>query len=212
MSEEKIVVEEENETVKEEIANKETNKRGNPEKSKEKETEGLEKSENTEDDKAAEKETEGSKENEDDIAEEKEPEKVEEDSSSYVRLMADFQNYKRRVEKEKSDIHAYANEKIISKLLDVVDNFERALVHTPEEDSKFHDGMEMILEQLKAVMTDAGVEEIEALGQPFDPNFHNAVMMEDLGEDKKDTVIAVMQKGYTLKGRVVRPSMVKVGQ
>ncbi len=136
----------------------------------------------------------------------------EEDSASYVRLMADFQNYKRRVEKEKSDIHAYANEKIISKLLDVTDNFERALVHTPEEESKFHEGMEMILEQLKGVMTEAGVEEIEALGQPFDPNFHNAVMMEDLGEEKKDTIIAVLQKGYTLKGRVLRPSMVKVGQ
>ena len=136
----------------------------------------------------------------------------EESDANYLRLMADFQNYKKRVEKEKSDIHAYANEKIINKLLNVMDNFERALVHAPQEASKFHEGMEMILTQLKEVIAEAGAEEIAALGNPFDPNFHNAVMMEDVEDEKKDTVIDVLQKGYTLKGKVIRPSMVRVGK
>ncbi len=134
------------------------------------------------------------------------------DEANYLRLMADFQNYKRRVEKEKSDIHAYANEKIVIKLLEVADNFERALSHEQNEDDKFYQGMKMILTQLNSVMIEFGVEEIKALNADFDPNYHNAVMMEDVEEQKKDKVIEVLQNGYTLKGKVIRPSMVKVGK
>ncbi len=132
--------------------------------------------------------------------------------SKYLRLMADFQNYKRRSEKERADIHAYANEKIAGEILNVMDNFERALALDADGDGKFHEGMEMIFTQLKAVLDGSGVEEIKAISENFDPNFHNAVMMEDVEDDQKDKVIEVLQKGYTLKGKVIRPSMVKVGK
>lgn len=136
------------------------------------------------------------------------PEEVE--SERYMRLMAEFQNYKRRSEKERNDIYAYANEKLISELLNVADNFERALASDTDANEGFVKGMEMIFKQLNDVMTKAGVEEIKALGEDFDPNFHNAVMMEDSEEYKSGKVSAVLQKGYTLNGKVIRPSMVKV--
>ena len=127
----------------------------------------------------------------------------------YMRLMADFQNFKRRTEKEKSDIYAFANEKIVRELLDVIDNFERALAAGTGGD-KFLEGMEMILKQLQAVLERAGVAEIKCLGEDFDPNFHNAVMTEDSAEYESGKVTAVLQKGYILNSRVVRPAMVKV--
>jgi len=128
----------------------------------------------------------------------------------YLRLMADFQNYKRRSEKEKADVYAYANEKIVMQLLDVIDNFERALDCADTADKGFAEGMEMIFKQLKDVLKNSNVEEIEALGLDFDPNFHNAVMMEATDEYESGKVSAVLQKGYTLNGRVIRASMVKV--
>lgn len=137
----------------------------------------------------------------------KEPE--EDENSRYMRLMADFQNYKKRVEKEKSDIYSYANEKIATELLAVLDNFERALEHDGE-DKSFKEGMEMIFKQLFDVLEKAGMEEIPALGEEFDPNFHNAVMNEETDEYESGKVSGVMQKGYTLNGKVIRPSMVKV--
>lgn len=127
----------------------------------------------------------------------------------YLRLMADFQNFKRRTEKEKSDIYAFANEKIISDLLDVIDNFERALAVGAEGDS-FAEGMNMIFKQLQGVLEKAGVVEIKAQGEDFDPNFHNAVMTEDSTEYESGKVTAVLQKGYMLNSKVIRPSMVKV--
>ena len=127
----------------------------------------------------------------------------------YLRLMADFQNYKRRSEKEKADVYAYANEKIVMQLLDVIDNFERALAAGNDGD-KFLEGMEMILKQLLSVLERAGVSEIKCLGEDFDPNFHNAVMTEDSTEYESGKVTEVLQKGYILNSRVVRPAMVKV--
>ncbi len=141
-------------------------------------------------------------------ATEKDPEE-EALNTKYLRLMADFQNFKRRTEKEKSDIYAFANEKIVKELLDVIDNFERALAAGNDGD-KFLEGMEMILKQLQAVLERAGVTEIKCLGEDFDPNFHNAVMTEDSAEYESGKVTAVLQKGYILNGRVVRASMVKV--
>ncbi len=130
-------------------------------------------------------------------------------SVQYTRLMADFQNFRRRTEKEKNDIYAFANEKIVSELLNVLDNFERALEHGAEGDS-FAEGMKMIFKQLQDVLEKAGVAEIEALGLDFDPNFHNAVMTEDSAEYESGKVSAVLQKGYMLNHKVIRPSMVKV--
>ena len=130
-------------------------------------------------------------------------------NTKYMRLMADFQNFKRRTEKEKSDIYAFANEKIVKELLDVIDNFERALAAGNDGD-KFLEGMEMILKQLLSVLERAGVSEIKCLGEDFDPNFHNAVMTEDSTEYESGKVTEVLQKGYILNSRVVRPAMVKV--
>lgn len=127
----------------------------------------------------------------------------------YLRLMADFQNFKRRTEKEKGDIYAFANEKIIGELLNVIDNFERALAAGNAEDN-FYKGMEMILKQLLGVIEKAGASEIKALGEDFDPNFHNAIMMEDSTEYESGKVTGVLQKGYILNHKVIRPSMVKV--
>ncbi|MBR6529184.1 MAG: nucleotide exchange factor GrpE [Firmicutes bacterium] len=127
----------------------------------------------------------------------------------YLRLMADFQNFKRRTEKEKSDIYAFANEKLIGELLNVIDNFERALAAGNAEDN-FYKGMEMILKQLLGVIEKAGASEIKALGEDFDPNFHNAIMMEDSSEYESGKVTGVLQKGYVLNNKVIRPAMVKV--
>lgn len=137
--------------------------------------------------------------------------KVDEDlNTKYLRLMADFQNYKKRTEKQKSEIHAYANEKIVLKLIEVMDNFERALGADASEGDSFKEGIEMIFKQLSDVLTDAGVKEIEAESTVFDPNFHNAVMMEDTDKVESGMVSEVLQKGYTLNGKVIRPAMVKV--
>ena len=130
-------------------------------------------------------------------------------NTKYLRLMADFQNYKRRTEKEKGDIYAFANEKIVSELLNVIDNFERALDAGSDGDS-FVEGMNLIFIQLQGVLEKAGVVEIEALGKDFDPNFHHAVLTEDSTEYESGKVTAVLQKGYLLNNKVIRPTMVKV--
>ena len=143
--------------------------------------------------------------------EEKPAEPQQSESEKYARLYAEFQNYKRRTEKEKSDLYAYAGEKFASDLLEVMDNFERAMEAKPEGD-KFADGMEMILSQLKGVMAKNHVEEIKALGEPFDPNFHHAVMTEAAEGAESGTVTKVFQKGYTLNNKVIRPAMVAVSQ
>ena len=123
--------------------------------------------------------------------------------------MADFRNFKKRTEKEKLDIYAYANEKIVAGLLEVVDNFERALDHE-STDPAYAEGMRMIFRQLLGVLEDSGLEEIKAHKESFDPNFHNAVMTEDNPEFESGKVTEVLQKGYILTGKVIRPSMVKV--
>ncbi|XVG94870.1 nucleotide exchange factor GrpE [Eubacteriales bacterium KG127] len=132
-----------------------------------------------------------------------------ENEDKFIRLMADFQNYKKRAEKEKSDIYSWANEKIVMSLLSVLDNFERALEHE-SKDEQYVEGMKLIFKQLTDALTTAGLEEINADGQPFDPNFHNAVMTcDDEGYDS-GIIVEVLQKGYTLNGKLLRPSMVKV--
>ena len=133
-------------------------------------------------------------------------------NTKYMRLMADFQNQKKRFEKEKADIYQFANEDLVKSLLEVVDNFDRALDASQDDGSKFREGMEMVFKQLMGALEKAGVSEIKALGEDFDPNFHNAVMMEETDEYESNKVSGVMQKGYTLNSRVIRPSMVKVAQ
>lgn len=138
---------------------------------------------------------------------------AEEGQERYVRLMAEFQNYKKRVAKEKSDIHAYANEKVIVDLLSVLDNFERALANDPGAEAEgYAKGMTLIFEELKGVLTKAGLAEVEALGEPFDPACHHAVMTEESEEYESEHVCNVLQKGYRLNSKVIRPAMVAVAK
>ncbi|MBQ1406963.1 MAG: nucleotide exchange factor GrpE [Eubacterium sp.] len=130
-------------------------------------------------------------------------------NARYLRLMADFQNYKRRVEKEKSDVYAYANEKIMTDLLAVLDNFERALAQECSDEA-YVKGMDLIFKQFTEVLGKSGLEEIDPLGEDFDPNFHHAVLTDDNDEYESGKVTMVMQKGYKLKDRVIRPAMVRV--
>ncbi len=136
----------------------------------------------------------------------------EEMKTKYLRLAADFQNYKRRCEKERSDIHAYANEKLVTEMLDILDNFERALRQEGNGSEGLLEGMNMIYKQLRGVLERVGLEEIEAEGKEFDPNFHNALIMEQSVEHESGIVTAVLQKGYMLNKKVIRPSLVKVAQ
>jgi molecular chaperone GrpE len=139
----------------------------------------------------------------------------EEPDAKYMRLAADFQNYKRRVEKEKSEVYAYANEKFAVDLLGVLDNFERALEAQGDaaaQEEGFVKGMELIFRQLQDILQKNGVEEIQSLGEEFDPAIHNAVMMEATEAHESGKVSAVLNKGYRLRDRVIRPAMVKVAQ
>lgn len=143
----------------------------------------------------------------------KKAETEENSDTKYLRLMAEFQNYKKRVAKEKSDIHAYANEKIVTELLEVLDNFERALATDNSTDVEgYAQGMKLIFDQLLGVLTKSGLVEVNALGEEFDPNMHNAVMTADSEEYDSNKVCSVLQKGYTLNGKVIRPSMVTVAK
>lgn len=143
----------------------------------------------------------------------KKAEAEENGDAKYLRLMAEFQNYKKRVAKEKSDIHSYANEKIVTELLEVLDNFERALATDNSTDVEgYAQGMKLIFDQLLGVLTKSGLVEVKALGEEFDPNMHNAVMTTDSEEYDSNKVCSVLQKGYTLNGKVIRPSMVTVAK
>ena len=137
---------------------------------------------------------------------------AEAESERYMRLMAEFQNYKRRAAKEKTDTLQYANEKIVGDLLPVIDNFERALATETDDLEGYAKGMQLIFEQFKKALENAGLEEIKAMDEEFDPNVHNAVMTDNI-EDKDDGKITkVLQKGYKLRDKVVRPSMVAVNK
>ena len=129
-----------------------------------------------------------------------------------MRQMAEFENFRKRTEKEKSSMYEMGARDIIEKMLPVVDNFERGLASIPEDAkaTPFADGMEKIYKQLQKTLEDAGVKPIEAKGKEFDPNFHNAVMHvedESLGEN---VVAEELLKGYMYRDTVVRHSMVKV--
>ncbi len=130
----------------------------------------------------------------------------------YLRLNAEYQNYRKRVEKEKSDIFKYGNEKLLIEMLPIMDNFERALSSFEEEhaEDKVLSGIKMIKKSLDEFFTKNEVKKIDALNQPFDPDKHHAVMTEEAEGVESETVIAVFQEGYTLGDKVIRPSMVKV--
>ena len=139
-------------------------------------------------------------------------EKIEELTDRVKRQMAEFENFRKRTEKEKSSMYEMGARDIIERILPVVDNFERGLASIPEEAkaTPFADGMEKIYKQFQKTLEEAGVKAIEAVGQEFDPNFHNAVMHVDDESLGENVVAEELLKGYMYRDTVVRHSMVKV--
>ena len=142
----------------------------------------------------------------------KKDEQIEELTDKVKRQMAEFDNFRKRTEKEKSQMYDMGAKTIVEKILPVIDNFERGLAAVPEDNKEdvFVVGMDKIYRQMLTVLEEAGVKPIEAVGAEFDPNFHNAVMHvedETLGEN---VVAEELQKGYMYRDTVVRHSMVKV--
>lgn len=142
----------------------------------------------------------------------KKDEKIEELNDKLIRNMAEFDNFRKRSEKEKSQMFEIGAKNIIEKILPVVDNFERGLSALTEEDkeSAFAQGIEKIYKQLMTALEEAGVKQIEAVGKEFDPNFHNAVMHTEDENFGENIISDEFQKGYMYKDTVVRHSMVKV--
>ena len=144
----------------------------------------------------------------------KKDEQIEELQDRVRRQMAEFDNFRKRTEKEKAQMFEVGAKSIIEKILPVIDNFERGLASIPEEEagSAFADGMNMIYKQLMNELEQAGVAPIEAVGEEFDPEYHNAVMQVENDELESGTVAQELQKGYTYRDSVVRHSMVAVVQ
>jgi molecular chaperone GrpE len=139
---------------------------------------------------------------------------LEDTKDRFLRGLADFDNYRKRVTREREQLVRCANEDLIKRMLEVVDNLERALAAASEtEDLEgFKKGVELIYEHLKEVLTKEGLCPIACLGEAFDPNFHEAVMALEKEGEKPEKVIEEIQKGYTLDGRVIRPSKVVVSK
>ena len=142
----------------------------------------------------------------------KKDEKIEELTDRLTRQMAEFDNLRKRTEKEKSQMYEIGAKDIIEKILPVVDNFERGIAAVPEEEKSnpFAEGMEKIYKQLMTTLEEIGVKPIEAVGQEFDPDFHNAVMHVEDEEVGENIITEEFQKGYLYRDSVVRHSMVKV--
>ena len=134
---------------------------------------------------------------------------IEELTDRLKRSMAEFDNYRKRTEKEKSSMYIIGAKDILEKMLPIVDNFERGLAQAPENDP-FAEGMKMIYKQMMTAFDEMGVKPIEAVGKDFDPNLHNAVMHVEDDSVGENIIVEEFQKGYTYKDFVVRHSMVKV--
>ena len=131
----------------------------------------------------------------------------------YQRLAADFENYKRRTRQELADRTQYANEELLRRLLPILDNFQRALEHTPSNvDSGWLEGVKMVARQFEATLAAQGLTPIPALGEKFDPSQHEAIARQETDEQEEGTIIEEMQPGYRLHDRVLRPTLVKVAQ
>ena len=142
----------------------------------------------------------------------KKDEKIDELTDRLTRQMAEFDNFRKRTEKEKSQMYEIGAKDIIEKILPIVDNFERGLASMPEEEkaTPFAEGMEKIYKQLMTTLESIDVKPIEAVGKEFNPDFHNAVMHVEDEELDENIIVEEFQKGYTYRDSVVRHSMVKV--
>ena len=129
-----------------------------------------------------------------------------------VRLTADFDNFRKRAQREKDEARQFANQGLLEKLLPVLDNFEMALTAVKDADSSVRDGVQMILDQLLGVLKESGVEPVDAMGQLFDPNLHEALSQEETTEVEEGIVVQQVQRGYKLNDRLVRPARVVVAK
>lgn len=139
----------------------------------------------------------------------------EENWSKYLRVSADFDNFRKRSRQEKDDLLKYANQSIIEGFLPIIDNFERALASIDQQAPEVKQtlsGVEMIYRQIIQSLEQAGLSKINAEGQEFDPQLHEAVMQEETTDFSDNTIIQDLRTGYILKDKVIRPSMVKVAK
>lgn len=138
--------------------------------------------------------------------------KAEDHYGQLQRLQADFDNYRKRTQKEKTELIKYASERLVGELLPVLDNFDRAVsaAKVNPDFTAFSQGVEMILRQMQTALSKEGLKAMDAVGQPFDPNLHEAVLRVASEEHPENTVVEELQKGYYLKEKVLRPCMVKV--
>jgi molecular chaperone GrpE len=132
----------------------------------------------------------------------------------YLRLYAEFENYKRLAQRDQQDYTRFAAEKVLKELLPIVDNLERAVSHArgAQADASIVDGMALIVRQFHDALRKNGCEPIEAVGKPFDPAFHQALAQVESTEHEADTIVEEAQRGYLLHGRILRPSLVTVSK
>ena len=135
---------------------------------------------------------------------------IEEKDDKYKRLQAEYSNYMRRTQEEKQTIGIFANEKIITELIPVIDSMERAMDACSDKEDDMYKGINLVHKQLIDCLQKFELEEIKALNEEFDPNLHLAVMQESVEGVEPNKVVMVLQKGYKLKTKVIRPTMVKV--
>jgi molecular chaperone GrpE len=142
-------------------------------------------------------------------------EEIREQSDEHLRGLqrtaADFANYRRRVDEDREGVAQFSNALLIGKLLSVLDDFDRALANVPAETHEgWVDGVRLVERKLRSLLETEGVTQIEALGKPFDPNLHEAVVHEETADHPDNQVIGELQRGYRLRDRVLRPSLVRV--
>ena len=137
---------------------------------------------------------------------------IDEYKNRWLRAQADFDNYRKRIQRDIQDIHLYAGEQLVKDISPVIVNLQRALIAVDTQNDSLYKGVELIYQQLIEILKKHEIKEIEALGKPFDPSYHDAVMIVENQEYKPDTVAEVMLKGYTYHSKVIRPSMVKVAK
>ncbi len=139
---------------------------------------------------------------------------VEEQKNNFLRSMADFKNYKRRTEQEREELIRNANAGLMLKLLPILDDLDRAMSHIPGdiENNPWIDGVKQVQRKFETVLDSEGLKPIQALGEEFDPNLHEAVMYEEGDEANSNKVIQELQRGYKVGDRVLRPTMVKVSK
>lgn len=137
---------------------------------------------------------------------------ADENHQRYLRTQADFDNFRRRARQEKEDLAKYASQKLVESLVPIVDNFDRAI--QASKDTQDFDGLvkgiDMVFRQFEGVLQTEGVKQIESVGLPFNPEFHQAVLQVESDEYEEGIVVEELQKGYMLNDRVIRPAMVKV--